>query len=300
MKSDNPANRNLLNITLLAVLAPIYAVALFAPYIGVLRRLAEYWSQGTPFAAPLLYVLALAYLASIVWLLRQGAFAGPVIVLLVTMIAATMISGNSNADKTYELSIGAGRPVLGIDVYCNDVHLGRTPLNISEVEFNKIVKPWGTPPDQPIMTLKDDNDNDRYSWAKFFYVPRDIFEMNKQWPPDHRRYNRHNDKETLEDFKNSKYWWRFEKDGCVGLTGLLNFGGGSSGVNGRMTISVNPSITFLSAEKHLDTLIVQLRADNLQPTKAWLDHFMHYKDLLFMDFYTRATNDDTADESSTR
>ncbi len=52
MKSDSPANRNLLNITLRAVLAPIYVVALFAPHIGVLRRLAEYWAQGAPFATP--------------------------------------------------------------------------------------------------------------------------------------------------------------------------------------------------------------------------------------------------------
>ena len=154
-----------------------------------------------------------------------------------------------------------GDPVIARD--CNDVHLGKTPLNISEVEFNKIVKPWDNPPDQPIMIIDEEDDrHDRYSWAKFFYVPRDIFEMNKQWPPDHRRYNRHNDKETLEDFKNSKYWWRFEKDGCVGLTRLSNFSGGSSGFNGRTTIEINPSITFLSAEKHIEALIVRLQADN--------------------------------------
>ena len=202
MKSDSPANRNLLNITLLAVLAPIYAVALFAPHIGVLRRLAEYWVQGDPFAAPLLYVLALAHLASIVWLLRRGAFAGPVTLLLVTMIATTMIAGFSTADKTYELAIGAGRPMLGIDVYCNDVHLGKTPLNISEVEFNKIVKPWDMPPDQPVMILGDDDD--RYLWAKLSYVPHDIFEMNKQWPPDHSRYNRHNHRPALVAWRRAR------------------------------------------------------------------------------------------------
>jgi len=293
MKSDTPANRTLLNMTLLAILAPLYAVVLFTPEMGVLRRLAACWSQGTPLAAPLLYVLALGYLASIAWLLRRGTFVGPIIILLITMCANMIIAGSSRTGKVYELSIGTGRPMLGIDVYCNDVHLGKTPLNISEVEFNKLVKPWDTPPDQPMMILDEDDDRDRYSWAKFFYVPQDIFEMYKQWPPDHQRYSRHNDKETLEDFKSSRYWWRFEKYGCVGLTSLSGFSSGSGGSDGRITIDVNPSITLLSAERHLDALIAQLRADNLQPAKVWLDHFMRYKALLFPNFYAKAKSDNT-------
>ncbi|MCP4610626.1 MAG: HEAT repeat domain-containing protein [Planctomycetes bacterium] len=295
MNSNIPANRNLLNITLLTVLSPIYAIVLFAPHIGLLQRLSECWSRGAPFAAPLTCICVLTYLASIVWLLRRDTIMGPVTILLITMIATMMISGYyTSNNKTYELSIGAGRPILGIDVYCNDVHLGKTPLTISEAEFIEKVTPWDTPPEQPIMIVDEDDDDDRYSWAKLFYVPQDIFEMSKQWPPDHMRYNRHNDKETLEDFKNSKYWWRFEKDGCVGLTGLRNFGGGNmSGSNGRVVIRVNPSITFISAEKHLDALMVQLLADKLQPTKTWLDHFIRYKDLLFMQFHKRSMSDDS-------
>ncbi len=293
MKSDSPANGKLLNLTVLAVLSPIYALAFMALRVGALRNLTECWSRRAPFAEPLLYIVVLAFLASIVWLLRRGTVAGPIAVLAVTVIASAYLVHRPQSERIYELAIGAGRPVLGIDVYCNDVHLGKTPLNISESEFNKLVKPWDTPPDQPGMIIDEDDDRDRYSWAKFFYVPHDIFETHKQWPPDHKRYNRHNDKETLEDLKNSEYWWRFEKNGCVGLARLSNFGGGSSGSNNRMTIRIDPQITFASAQKHLDALIVQLQADNLQPTNAWLDHFVRYKDLLFLDFHTRARRDDS-------
>ncbi|MCP4257701.1 MAG: hypothetical protein GY774_09275 [Planctomycetes bacterium] len=293
MKSNIPANRKLINITLLTVLSPIYAIALFAPHIGLLQRLSECWSRGAPFAALLTCICVAAYLAGIVWLLRRGTLVGPIIILLVTMYTTMLISNYylSN-NKIYELSIGAGQPILGIDVYCNDVHLGKTPLTIAETEFIEKVTPWDTPPEQPIMIIDEYDNDDRYSGAKLFYVPQDIFEMNKQWPPDSRRYNRHNDKDNLEDFKNSKYWWRFEKDGCVGLTMLSNFGSGASGSNYWLTIRVNPSITFISAENHLDAMMAQLIDDKLQPTKAWLDHFIRYKDFLFMNFYRKTMSDD--------
>ncbi len=292
MHSDNPANRKLINMTLLAVLSPLYAVILFIPHGGLLWNICAYRSQSALFTTSLLVISILATLVSIGWLLWRGTLVGPVTLLLLSTIPSMVTSNGALADKTYSLSIGAGRPMLGIDVYCNDVHLGQTPVVLSEVEFKRLVKPWDTPPDQPVMVIDDDHDSDRYSWAKFTYVPHDIFELNKQWPPDHRRYNRHNDKDTLNDFKNSKYWWRFEKDGCLGVTQLPNFGGGSGGFNGRIYIEINPSITFLSAEAHLDMLVVQLEQDRYEPSRAWVDHVLKYKDLLFMGFYTRAEHNE--------
>lgn len=289
MKSDNPSNRTLLNITLLAVLAPLYGMVLFGPHVGVADAIIADFSQGRPFASPLIYVLAGAYLASIVWLVWRGAFVGPMALVLLTMVSQTFVAAAGDGSKRYQLLIGSGRPVLGIDVYCNDVHLGKTPLTITETEFNKKVEPWNTPPDQPIMQLGDSADNDRYSWGRFYYVPQDIFEMHKQWPPDHQRYSRHNDEENLNDFKASKYWWHFEKNGCVGLTRLANFGGGSGGGN-VITIRVNPDIKFLSADEHLRVLLAQLRAADYKPSQRWLEHFLEYQGLLFLDFYPKARN----------
>ncbi|MCP4455371.1 MAG: hypothetical protein GY809_28260 [Planctomycetes bacterium] len=295
MNPDNPANRKLLNLTLLVLLAPLYATVLFAPYTGILRTLAQHWAQGTPMAAPLLYVFLLSCVASIAWLLWRGALVGPITVLLVTLVVSGVTSNySSNITKTYELAIGAGAPLLGIDVYCNDVHLGKTPLTISLVDFDNKVAPWDTPPDQPIMTLGDSDEDDRYSWAKLLYVPHDIFEEYKNWPPkrDRRRYRRDTDAETLEDIKHSLYWWRFEKDGCVGLTSLSGFSNGANGSsNGRTTIRSHPNTTFVSADKHLDIVLVQLQADNLHPTDTWLSHFLAYKDLLFLEFHRRAMRD---------
>ncbi len=289
MNPDNPANRKLLNITLLVVLAPLYAITLFAPETGVLRNIVKYWSMGTPLGAPLLYVSALACLASIAWLLWRGALLGPVTLLLITLFTCGLTAMPLSGENIYTLSIGAGSHILGIDVYCNDVHLGKTPFTITQTEFNKKITPWDTPPDQPIMALSNHDDNDRYSSARFFYVAHDIFYG--QWPPDHERYNRHTDKETLAELKQSKYWWRFENNGCVGLSSLSNFSNGAGGTSNRITIDINPNITFLSVDEHLEALLTQLQTDNLQPTGAWLDHFLKYKDLLFWGFHQKAMSD---------
>jgi hypothetical protein len=292
MKLDNPVNRKLLNLTLLLVLSPLYAVVLFAPYTGVLWNVAGYWSHGTPFAALLFVVFVMATLVSVVWVLRRGTLVGPVTLLLLTLIAGGVTNNVSLGHKSYTLSIGAGRPMLGIDVFCNDVYLGKTPLTLSEAEFNRKVKPWDSPPSQPLMIIDDDHSLDRYAWAKFTYVPQDVFEMKKQWPPDSQRYNRHDSEETLADIKASRYWWRFEKDGCIGLTTPVNFYGGSGGVNGRVTVNIDPSITFLSAEENLDLLLAQLEQDGYVPSQAWLNHVLTYKGLLLVGFYARTERND--------
>ena len=85
MNPDNPANRKLLNTTLLVILAPLYAIVLFTPYTGVLWNAARYWSHGTPFALLLLLVFALGAVVSIVWLLWRGTLVGPIALLLIVM-----------------------------------------------------------------------------------------------------------------------------------------------------------------------------------------------------------------------
>ena len=114
MNPDIPANRKLLHMTLLVMLAPLYAVVLFAPYTGILPNLARCWHQGTPLGAPLLYVFLLSCFASMAWLLRRGALVGPITVLLLTLVVSGMVGNYSGTTKTSALTIGAGRPMLGI------------------------------------------------------------------------------------------------------------------------------------------------------------------------------------------
>lgn len=293
MKSDIPIHRPLNHLTLLVIFAPLYVTVLCLPGIGLLPDLSSNWSAGTLWARPELYAMLLLCLVSLLWLVWRGRLVGPSLILLVVLLVNPILSNTIPGEKIYSLSIGAGDPILGIDVYCNDIYLGQTPLTITEAQFNQKVAPRDTPPDQPLMLLGDSDDDFSYSAGKYYYVPNDIFEVTKQWPPDHRRYSVHKTQEILREFQRSKYWWHFEKEGCVGLSTFSNFSSGSSGFNHRVTIGVNPNITFLSTENHLDALLAQLQADNHKPSLTWIDHFLHYKDVLFKGLYDKTLSDES-------
>ena len=290
MNRDIPINRAAVNITLFLLLLPFYATVLLTREFGALTLLLDLIAEGRPFAFPLVYLLLLGYAASALWLLWRGHLLGPALVLLVTVVMHSASSGAHDA-KRYELLIGSSKPVRGIDVYCNGVHLGRTPLRISERQLRSKVDPWDTPPEQPRFSISGDQTSDsRYHFARYYYVPYEVFALYKAWPPS-LRYNRHNDKEMLEDIKSSKYWWHFEKDGCVGLTRLANFAGGSGG-GLTITINIDPDIEFLSAAAHLQLMLAHLESTACQPTEEWLRHFLKFKGLLFMQFYEHVLRDD--------
>ncbi len=291
MKHDNPYNRRLLNITLVLIFSPLYLAVLATPESGVVNRLAGNIAAGKAFAQPLLYVLLLGFVVSLGWLLVRGRIAGPMVLFFLLLVAYGFV-GRIGMEKRYELSIGAGRPMLGIDVYCNGVNLGKTPLRISKEELYKEVKPWDKPPIQIRLDMRDaDDGDDRYYWARFYYLPNDVFDRWNEWPPDNDRYRRGTLIKILKEIEATKYWWHFEKDGCVGLAPIASFGGGGGG--GRViTIRATPQISFLSAGPHLAALLDELARSEYAASDEWIAHFGKYSGLLFMDFYKKAKAND--------
>ncbi len=291
MKHDNPHNRRLLNTTLVLIFSPLYLMVLATPGFGIVDLLAGNIADGNAFAQPLLYLFLLGFIVSLGWLFARGRIAGPMGLFFLLLLTYGFVSG-TDMEKRYELLIGAGRPTLGVDVYCNDIHLGKTPLRISKEDLYKEVKPWKEPPRQIRLDMRGaDDGDDRYFWANYYYLPNDVFDRWNEWPPDHNRYNRHNLTESLKDIAATKYWWHFEKDGCVGLAPIANFGGGGGG--GRViTIRATPQISFLSAGPHLTALLDELTRSDYEASDEWIAHFGKYSGLLFMDFYKKTQADD--------
>jgi hypothetical protein len=270
----------LIHGTVLLLLAPLFLVVFFT-------AAAKYSvAPGSTAAVSLFVICALA------WVLWRGALAGPA--LLLTVGSIILLRGG---ERVYLLEFGLTTPVREISVYCNDVFLGTTPLTISEADFRRRVVPWTNPPAQPRVEWGGmGREPSRYAWAQFTYVPQDVFAMHRTWPPDHFRYNRHTEAEQVRDFAESRYWWRFEKNGSIGLSQTANFtGGGGGGTVYR--IQASPHITFPSTTRHLELLLTSLRASDYKPTEGWLAHFHQNAELLFLDFWKAAQGDPRLSEA---
>ncbi len=151
MKNDNRANRWLLNGMALAILLP-----LLLPVLQLIL-LDEQIGSGLLFnfenwLGLLVIVLAIVlYLTSYILVLWKGRLLLASNALVLTLIALGIyvpILQNSSGSGPRQLGI---RLEPGVRVYCNDVDLGETLLEISETEFHEKVKPWNTPPRQKMV-----------------------------------------------------------------------------------------------------------------------------------------------------
>ena len=231
--------------------------------------------------------------------------------LLVTVVFFPVVQMMTTRDKSvdqYVLQIGQFNSIdQGIDVYCNDVYLGQSPLTIFEEEFREQVEPWEQPPRQEVLMSPERMDEFEYlQSAKLFYTPHDYFERERnEYPRDawttealHRANLKFYTDE--DDYREaliiSRYWWHFDKDGYVSLapidpSGLRSRDRSAARYNGTATIQVEPKITYPSRELHLQRLIHALRQSHYEPTEAWVTHFRKSIKPLFREFYQMAQRD---------
>ena len=174
----------------------------------------------------------------------------------------------------------------GIDVFCNDVYLGKTPLKISETEFHEKVKPWATPPRQKMVIgeefITQNIPQQRYGLAntefRCFYIPYDHFD----------RYRTFGQSGFSSDFPSlkSNYWWRFERDGCTGGAAIGNVVLGEY-YDGRLFRAQwwSPSLEYPSIRPYLAHLLHNLQRSNYQPSTEWRTHVADASGLLFRHLY---------------
>lgn len=194
-------------------------------------------------------------------------------------------------EHTY-LVLGARSPVVGVDVYCNDVHLGKTPLRISRAEFDAKV-PWlQSPPRQERLDIQHRQFRD----AKYSQIPQDVLEQN---PGGGRGWSKEvwMDSEKAPDFlKTSQHWWHFEADGHSGLGRLLSFEPGELKERGYFQgrcyeIKADADVDYPALGPHLDAMVEALRRPYYRPDDAWIAHFLKDDSLLFLEFHKRALDD---------
>ena len=278
MKNDNRANRWFLNGMALAILLPLLLIPLLLilPYEQIGGGLLFNFGN---WLGLLVIVLAIAlYLASFVLVIWKGRLLLAGITVVLTVIALGIyISIFQKSGESGPLQLGI-RLEPGVKVYCNDVYLGQTLLEISEAEFHRKVKPWNTPPRQNMVIgerflqdIKKHGYEIARSELRWFYTPYRYFGQ-----PGFSSY---------EDAFASGYWWRFERDGCTGFASIQHMDSHSNSDNRRLTIWSRPHLQYPSVQPHLRHLLHDLKHSNYHPSAKWRAHVGSSSGLLFEHLY---------------
>ena len=290
MQNHSQANRWGLNVIAFVILLPVLLdVQLDVQLVRVVTP--EYIQMmakgGHWLGLPAVILMIALYATSFVLVLWKGrlrlailvAFINCILVLFSPLVL--LASGDTGPRR---LVIHEITP--GIDVFCNDVYLGKTPLKISETEFHEKVKPWATPPRQKMVIgeefITQNIPQQRYGLAntefRCFYIPYDHFD----------RYRTFGQSGFSSDFPSlkSNYWWRFERDGCTGGAAIGNVVLGEY-YDGRLFRAQwwSPSLEYPSIRPYLAHLLHNLQRSNYQPSTEWRTHVADASGLLFRHLY---------------
>ncbi len=183
--------------------------------------------------------------------------------------------------------------VSGIDVYCNGVYLGQTPIEITKKEFENKVPKWDAPPRQPRLKLfrslvETPIAIPDYPGLLMSYSPRNLMPDDQRDDIMHFLYDG-NHEQFLNNFS---YWFNFKKYRCAGVTGIRIESMSSFGFEKRMTYEYYPQVEFLSQQEHLETLLFALRHSEYKPDKAWVEHVRRYSGLLFKELVWQSNKDE--------
>ena len=282
MKNDNRAKRWILNVTAFVILLPV----LLYPLIPLIKtgRIQSLIKGVHWLGLPLVVLIIAFYVASLIFVLWKGRLRLAVIAVFLSFVLLRV---------SFSIRPKGGEPVLRqlvipaseIDVYCNDVYLGKTPLRISETEFHEKVKPWDTPPRQKMVigediieNIKTDRDGLANTKLRWYYIPYHYFDQ-------HRAVNQQGFS-SYDDAVNCGYWWRFEKDGCTGFATIARMGSYPYPASSQhIRIRSMPDLEYPSLQSYLEHLIHDLKQSNYQPSVEWKTHVLSSSWSLFRDLY---------------
>lgn len=161
-----------------------------------------------------------------IWIYRSGNWRRPVLTAGIVYFCSFVLMLLFDSHFYYPPE---KRPIIftvkdGIDVYCNGVHLGKTPLHLNAEQLQAKVSPWKTPPIQPMY---EPGKKPLYTW-----LPWDDF-LESRYLKSQNLFNaatydsqtvsigptavltkaprRNPDIDALD--AQCEYWWSFEEDG---------------------------------------------------------------------------------------
>ncbi len=286
MQNQSKVSRWRLNVIVFVILLPllldVQLVRLFTP--EYIQMMAKGWRW---LGLPAVILMIALYATSFILILWKGRVRLAILVAFINCILVLFSPFLFLADSdTVPRGLVIHENTPGIDVFCNDVYLGKTPLEISEEEFHRNVKPWGSPPRQKMMfggEFITENTRQYRSGLtdaelRRTYIPHDYF-GNRRYSEQSRFYG------DVSAFK-SLYWWRFERNGCAAVAAIRH-----GAIRGRLDGSLvypqwwHPSLEYPAIRQYLAHLLHNLKRSNYQPSLEWSIHVAKASGLLFPHLY---------------
>lgn len=292
MQNQSKVSRWGLNVIVFVILLPllldVQLVRLLTP--EYIQMVAKGWRW---LGLPAVILMIALYATSFILILWKGRVRLAILVAFINCILVLFSPLLFLADSdTVPRRLVIHENTPGIEVYCNDVYLGKTPLEISEEEFHRNVKPWGSPPRQKMMfggEFITENTRQYRSGLtdaelRRTYIPYDYF-GNRRYSEQSRFYG------DVSAFK-SLYWWRFERNGCTAVAAI-----GHGAIIERLDGSLigprwwSPSLEYPAIRQYLAHLLHNLKRSNYQPSPEWSAHVAKASGLLFGHLYEAGNRD---------
>ncbi len=278
MHRDNPASRTLLGLAAGAIFVPLLVILCCNADYG----LPVYFSTMRP---PLWAgLMAAAALAVAVWGLLRSAN-----VIRAAWLLGLILYGHLFLSEARPEQSPSGRLLIAdyngtsdVEVICNGVSLGRTPLVIDEADFYRRVPAWDVPPPQPNVECPHE-----YEGKPAFH-----FSSSWYWSPhtpfrdlhDHAARDdlwMHREETFMSGMSKHKYWWHFERDGLAGLKDLNSWGGGGGGSRIITYHTSLTGVTFPAVPRVVELLLQGLRDSDYRPSPEWMAFVLRHRQVLY-------------------
>jgi hypothetical protein len=290
MNNTQPSHRLLLNLTAFVVCLPPLALLTLLPQVGIMTQLRVILNSERWFDLLILIFITGLYVTSLSLIFWKGRLLLAIEVFLLAFVVMSGYSqvfsdigderhqlGSLPARRTHSITINS----IGIDVYCNDVYLGQTPLTISKRELRRKVKPWHQPPRQArhlgIENLTELQANpDKMiprNQVALLYTPFNPLlatPVRRNWPVSGNKpaYFSYQEYRHALDFR---YWLRFGKPGSSLLASIQPITWTYNYLNFQLRYD-NPNFAFPTVDTHSRLVSHLLRHSGDEPSEALISY----------------------------
>ncbi|MEZ6125867.1 MAG: hypothetical protein R3C49_22295 [Planctomycetaceae bacterium] len=190
---------------------------------------------------------------------------------------------SSPQKEKHKPSLMVNSQLDGVEVWCNGILLGETPLKMTLAEFDEKVVPVQQPPDQPDATT----DADQQQPPRFCLMDWSLIPGDPHGKRSHDFPHSESNPLVMRWLSDQKYWWSFRRNGYSVRMRFLRFSQSNDDVY------TTPDGSWQTLERHAALLKTLAEHENTDPLTAWPDHIQKWSPPLkqFLEYRPQEASD---------